>query len=637
MFQLKDDIASLIPSSLADKLLGFRKASMLTSPATHLVNVASDSTMGALEIAKDILAAAVDATISALYNTPRTTTFTLRGLPSGIWEGIQKAGQLLKTGYDPRGAFAKYDYKKINYGNSLLGRTIGNYEKLIFRSMGAGDMPFYYGQKSRSIYEQAIVAAKNARKDWIKNGRKTKFDYNKTIDDLVVNPTDKMILNATNDAEMAVFQNETVIGNVGAELARKAGPVGQFIAPFTKTPAAVAMQTVNYTPFGVAKTIIEQIQKRNFDQRAFAKSMGRNITGTGVFAIGAQLRKHGYINLGYPKSEKEKALWDLEGRIPWSIRIGNRNYSLASAGIPGIVMMIGGSYYDGYEETGSKTEGLSKALFDTGRVQTEQTYLRGVKGFIDAIGDGDRYGASLAGATAASTVPSIVAAGARAIDPLQRDIKDQSFVGAASKSFAARVPIMREKLQPKRDAFGKEIERPTSALIAAFDFLRTSPVKGGEIVKELRRLNDTKYSAVPSIIKSKERVYGKEIEIPEDALDELKAKIGKATERSFQVLMNRDDYKTYYDDEAKQNILNKTSDEIKKLEIYKYAKENKLVDEKRIELFGKEILGEENLHKKEYLEYGIMNTPELEVKGLRERLRIEKYLGEKRVQKIPER
>ena len=87
--------------------------------------------------------------------------------------------------------------------------------------MGAEDQPFYYGAKARSLASQAIAQAKN---EGLKGAEATKF-----IEDLIKNPTDKMMKYAVSDAEIAVFQNKTTLGEI-AQAVQKA-PGGEIVVP----------------------------------------------------------------------------------------------------------------------------------------------------------------------------------------------------------------------------------------------------------------------------------------------------------------------------------------------------------------------------------------------------------------------
>src|SRR3989304_3696674 len=129
-------------------------------------------------------------------------------------------------------------------GKGNLARALQAYTNTVFRVLGAEDQPFYYATKLMSLYEQAKVAAINQN---LKGAKAQEL-----IDQLVQNPTEKMIKYATKDAETAVFINQTTLGDIARGIQRLPG--GEIIVPFGRTPSAVAMQIGNSSPRGTQKT-----------------------------------------------------------------------------------------------------------------------------------------------------------------------------------------------------------------------------------------------------------------------------------------------------------------------------------------------------------------------------------------------
>src|SRR3990167_1989961 len=132
--------------------------------------------------------------------------------------------------------------------------------------------------------DQALAQGKNA-------GKKGK-ELVAFAENLVQNPTEEMIRYGVADATQAVFQNKTALGNAARTIQKIPG-IGEIILPFGRTPSAVAMQILNYSPIGVAKTIIENIGKGKFNQRMFSQGIGRGLTGTAMLFIGVEMAKKG--------------------------------------------------------------------------------------------------------------------------------------------------------------------------------------------------------------------------------------------------------------------------------------------------------------------------------------------------------
>src|SRR3990167_7365365 len=119
--------------------------------------------------------------------------------------------------------------------------------------------------------DQALAQGKNA-------GKRGK-ELVAFAENLVQSPTEEMIRYGVADATTAVFQNQTKLGEVARGIQKLGGGVGEIVLPFGRTPSAVAMQIVNYSPVGIVATIFKNIGRGKFDQRLFSQGIGRGLTG----------------------------------------------------------------------------------------------------------------------------------------------------------------------------------------------------------------------------------------------------------------------------------------------------------------------------------------------------------------------
>lgn len=471
-----------IPSSLYTKIATLWKAGLLTGLKTSGLNILSNSAHALSEGAKDIPAVLVDKIIS-LFTGKRTLALTGQGAKEGAREGVAKGWEYLKTGFDERDIGGKLDYEIVNFGKGKVAKLLQKYEEGVFRLIGSQDQPFYYGAKARSLYSQAIAEARNKG---LVGEEATKF-----VNDLVANPTDDMLKYATLDAETAVFQNLTALGTVGKAI-QNIPYVGKFILPFAKTPSAVATQLLAYSPLGIVGTLAKYARKGKFDQRLFSQGIGRGLTGTGVMYIGATLYDSGNLALSMPTTEREKKQWELEGKKPNSIKIGDKWVSVAVLGPAGLALLVGGAYRKAYDEAGSVAKGMLQASIGGVKSFGEQTFLKGINQFTNALSDPERYGTPFFSSFIGSWIPTIVADVARATDDYER--RSPGLLG----KLQSRIPGIREALQPQVDTFGNEIKTPSAVRVMA-DATRSSDVKPSDnVTKELRRLMDAGYPATPT-------------------------------------------------------------------------------------------------------------------------------------------
>jgi hypothetical protein len=493
--KLNEYIASLIPTPFYKKILGLWKAGLLTGIKTSGLNTASNLFHGVSEGIKDIPAVAFDS-VASLITGKRTMALTLKGWGSGGKEGFENGWRYLKTGFDERNLAVKLDYTKVNFGKGKVAKALQAYEEGIFRIMGAEDQPFYYGAKAHSLQSQALAAAKNKG---LRGPEAQKF-----IDNLLKGPTDEMLRYAVADAEMSVFQNKTALASAAQAVKNVkgiVGTIGELAIPFSRTPSAVAMQLVNYSPVGMVKEIAYQIAKGTFDQRKLAQAFGRSVVGTGVAYIGAELFKKKFLNLGYPKTEKERKLWELEGRTPNSFYdpTAKKWRSVAVLGPLGMTLITGGYFQQDLEKTGSPMSAAFTAMAGGVKSLGEQTFLRGMNQLVDWVSDPEQSGMTYPSNLISSFVPTLIGDVAKSIDPYER----RTSKGLLDKAIS-KIPFLRQKLEPQINVLGQERTKAAGWLATMIDPSRPSIVLSSPVVSELRRLKDAGYDVSPTLLGDKE-------------------------------------------------------------------------------------------------------------------------------------
>lgn len=536
--KLQDKITNLIPSSLYQKMVSIWKAGLLTGMKTSGVNIFANASHALSETAKDLPAVAVDS-IASLITKKRTMTLKATP-PKGLEEGLQKGWQYLKTGYDERNLGAKLDYHKVNFGKGPIAKALQKYEETVFGVIGAEDQPFYYGAKARSIADQAQAQAINA-------GRR---GDKKFIENLINNPTDEMSRYAVLDAETAVFQNKTVLGDIARKIQQ--APGGEIIVPFGRTPSAVATQIINYSPIGVAKTIFENVGKGRFDQRLFSQGIGRGLTGTGVLALGAELYKNKLVTLDYPQDERERELWRLEGRVPNTVRIGDKWRSIQALGPAGNLLLIGGHFKRAYDKGGTPTGAMGEALAGSVKSFTEQTFLKGINQVVEAINDPARSAEGYLGSILSSTIPTIVSDIAKSTDPFERRTE------TVLDRMMLRLPQLRQKLEPQVDVFGQKDTRQGNFFETLADPSRPSNIQSSPIITELRRLQDSGFKVAPTKLGDKTGFKA----LTKDQNTELWIRAGEISKKKLESLLRNQAY-FELNDEKKTKLINDIVDKSK--------------------------------------------------------------------------
>ena len=491
--KLQKHIQDLVPTPLFKKIIAVWKAGLLTGIKTQGLNLFSNISHGISEVVKDIPAAIVDRA-AALFTGKRAKVATVRGAFKGIKEGVIKGKRYFTTGFDERNIAAKLDYKRVNFGKGKVAKVFQVYTDTVFRFLGAADQPFYYAAMSRSLMDQALALGKTKG---LKGKELVKFAYK-----VVETPTEEMIRYGVADATTAVFQNQTKLGEAAAAIQKIPG-IGEVVLPFGRTPSSVAMQIINYSPAGIAKTIIENIGKGKFDQRLFSQGIGRGLTGTAVIFIGMEMAKKGMIALEYPQGdERLQELQKAEGVKNNAIKVNGKWRSPIVLGPLGNLLLIGGHFQKAVEEEGSPTEALTKGIAGSMSSFLEQTFLTGVKSSVNAITDPERYAKTYLPNLVASFVPTIVSDVARATDPKERRTE------GVLQRIQSRIPFLRKGTEPQVDILGRERARVGNPLEVLADPSRPSPDVGTPVTDELVRLRDEGFKVSPTALGNRQGYKG---------------------------------------------------------------------------------------------------------------------------------
>ena len=578
--KLKNMIQDLAPTNTVKKTISVWKAGLLTGLKTSGLNIFANLSHGVSEIAKDAPASAVDI-IASIFTGKRTTGFTLKGVGKGGVQGVKRGWNYLKTGFDERNIKAKLDYQHISWGANKIWKALGKYTDFVFKTMGAEDQPFYYAAKARSFADQSSAAATNKG---LKGTARKKF-----IQNLIETPTEQMQKYATLDAQTAVFQHETALGRAAKKI-QEIPVVGEVVVPFGRTPSSVATQILNYSPAGIASTVYKNLVKGPFDQRIFSQGVGRGLTGTAVMGLGAYLFKQGKIVLAYPKTEKERELWKLEGKKPNSVKIGNKYVTIQAFGPAGNVLIIGGYIQQGFDSTGSPTEAAKEAFYGSAKTFTEQTFLDGMSNTMEAIVNPDRNAAYVAKNMLSSTIPTMSSDIARAFDPLER--RTETLTDAMKR----RIPGARKTLEPQISVLGEERARIGNAFDVLANPFRPSEEVSSILINEFRRLWNEGYKVSPTLLGDKKGYP--EIMTPEENT-ELWKRSGEIANGKLKELLALDKY----DD---------VSDEKKAKKIDEYVKKAKVIAraEMVIKLTAR-LTGEERKEKLSELKAGGLMTKEV--------------------------
>lgn len=479
-FNVMDYVSKKVPSSNTSKALQIWKAGLLSAPRTTAGNLAANTAETVFKKGYvDPLATGLDAVMS-IFTRKRSRSLTGRGLASGFGEGVGKGVKYFKTGYDPRNPMTKFDVRDIHFSDTVKGRAAEKYTQTIFRLMGAQDQPFYYANLRNSLADQAITEAKNKG---LKGDARDAF-----VKTFITEPDTKAMALADKEARYAVFQNETALGKAASRLKGAEGATGnvaEFVMPFSGVPSSVATRMIERTPIGTATEIVKQIRSGKFDQRAMTQAIANGTVVIPLLGVGKALADNSMITLGYPKDQTERDLWELEGKQPYSIKVGGKWRSMNYFQPAGTLIAAGAEYAQKIKDGGSPSEALAVAAAGGGKALTEQSFLKGVSGALGAITDPQTAGERFLEQTAGSTVPNFLRSVANATDKVKRDQDN------LAQTVMAGIPGLRQKLPERNNIYGDAIPNVASTGEIALDPTKPSRILGNDpVTQELRRLKD---------------------------------------------------------------------------------------------------------------------------------------------------
>lgn len=281
---------------------------------------------------------------------------------------------------------------------------------------------------------------------------------------------------ALDEALKATFKDDNAFTKLLVGGKKLAPHVGEFIMPFTKTPANLAVRAYDYSPAGAIHGIIKTVKSKDVQGiRNGLDRLSKGLTGTGMLAAGYALRQSGLITGNYDSDKDKKQQQIKEGYKPYAIHLGDKYYTYDWAEPASSALVMASEIYDamndGKEETNAVVAG-AKAI-QTG----VDTWVNSspLSSFADLMGSGSV--SSSVGERAmenvlnfpGSFVPAAVSATAKVSDTTQRNTYDPNNpLKSAVNQTIAKIPELSKKLPAKYDTWGNEIKRYNSKGEAAF-------------------------------------------------------------------------------------------------------------------------------------------------------------------------
>ena len=393
------------------------------------------------------------------------------------------------------------------------------YSKSVMRFSGLTDKIIKQSALQGALQEQASLLA--LRKGY--KGQQAKDFAAK----LMEAPTDDMMMmDAKLAADVITFTNDgTLAGGIAnaitaasafAEGKRKGGgalvrAASRFAMPFRRTPANILSRAIEYTPgIGWAKTAIaandwtkelantalEGVAKNRavaLRQRKLVDMLTKNVTGFGMFALGAELYNNGVLT-GEAPSGAEMEQWRLEGKTPESILIGKEWIPISRISPYGSMMTLAASVLQknksGIEQgVGEALKGMlteEEAVQTMSRSLLNQPMLTGPKDILEATMGRSMQGDNL-GSYAKQQAGSLIPTG---IAQLARSGGEQYLPQSIGQEITSRIPGLQGDTPVRLNVFGEPVQKPSGVFNTAISPLPASrDLRGSDpLIEELSRV-----------------------------------------------------------------------------------------------------------------------------------------------------
>lgn len=519
------DLTRFVSKSLkvttTDKLVELATAMKLTNPVTFLRNAAGNTMAMLTRLSEKGVSPFIDfLRTGAGKSQPKSVYFQeipaeIYGMTQGVKKGAQNAAkEMLKifTGEPTTGA----KIAEVQPVRQAIGGMVGQFVRIPYNILSATDEFFKAILNEGALHSYAYRQARNEGLSGM--------DLAKRVTELAKNPTKELTKQATKVAQEFTFQSELGRFSKGLNLTRQ-HPIGKLIIPFFKTPVNIGKFVAQrLPPFSLlSPRNYSDIVKKGGPEAT--EAIARTAFGATVASALVTHAMEGKLTGSPPKDQAERDALERTGWRPWSVKVGDVYYSYL--GYDPVATMIASSadLAQAYSNRGVEPTEEVAAKLTTSIIKnlSNQPYLQGLSGILDALSDPDKSAGQFITKSIAGFIPTGIAAAARASDPTVRRP-----VGL-TESMKARIPGLSEGTIPKRNAFGEPYVREEPAF-SPFGF---STVKKDPINDWMKGMSYT--LGYPS-----KTIHGRRMGPFE--YDEVLEKSGREIKLRFHVIMNSPDF-----------------------------------------------------------------------------------------------
>jgi len=446
------------------------KASLLSGPVTHTVNIFGTESFQFMRPPVDVLAAMIGMARGASPGMGESSRASmseavarLTGMMSGIQDGLKLAAANFRAD--------EATQKTESYREAIPGRA-GELIRIPLRLMGAEDVLV------KTMYERGELSGLAIRKAFDEGLNPLTREFAERVTALKDAPTEEMAAAASQAAVRMTFN--APLGEKGVALQLFVTKWNlQWMLPFIRTPINITKEVARMSPF--APMVGEWRADIRQGGAARDRAIAEVVLGSGIMALTMAYAFAGQITgSGSPDPGKQRGKAGVEQ--PVSIRIGDKWYEYGRIEPIGTLMNLSADMSLAWDHmTEEEKDKLPKILARAfANAVTNKTFLEGITNVIEAMSDPTRFAPRFIQRMAGSLVPNIIGQPTAMADPVVRE------VNSSLEAIMARIPGFRQQLLPKPDWLGQPI--PTKERIGVIGPVRIQPVSEDKVRLEAARL-----------------------------------------------------------------------------------------------------------------------------------------------------
>ena len=527
-----------------DMLIELYYNSLLSGPATHAVNILSNTMTSLSQIPEYGVASAIGGVrrgvqeLAARYGgapvgTPDRVLASevgarASGLVQGAKVGLVEAWRTLRTGVssDP---FTKVEVASDEAIPGKLGKVL----RAPTRALAAEDELF------KGIARQMALNGLATRRVGLSGAKGA--EAKRAIADLIDNPPEDLQRDARDYARYATFTQP--LGPAARHISgfTESFPAAKLVLPFVRTPLNIFKYAVERSP--LAPLLTEWRRDLQAGGARGDLAMAKMMIGSGIGAAMIEAALAGHITGGGPADDGAKRLMMADGWQPYSFKVGDQYYSYARLDPLALTIGTAVDMVDLQSSMTDKQRENAAALVAASIAGnlSNKTWLSGVSSMMEAFRDPDRsWGRYVNNTVGSLAVPAVVAQAARANDPLIREAR------TIADTIRSRVPGLSEQLPVRRDVFGQAMRRPAGLGPDIASPVRTGTAKKDRTIAALL--------AADISISPPQRTYkddGKRIEWTPQQYDDLQRRAGEAGKPALDALVASPVWE-WMDDDARE-------------------------------------------------------------------------------------